>query len=98
LKPLINSFRVNLTTRNSSSTINPTNSNASASAGQTASSEAKAAGAADNFDMEIEEDPNYDPNAPLLDYNEEDVDNVPVFDKKTNGKEAVTSEDKEIKN
>jgi hypothetical protein len=75
------------------------NSNASANAGQTASSEAKAAGAADNFDIEIEGD-RYEDDPNLKDYNEEypdDEDNVPVLRKRTNGKEAVTSEDKEMK-
>ncbi len=67
---------------------------------QAASSEAKTAEAAHHVDMELE-DPGipfeYNPDSPLKDYNEDDEDNVPVLRKNTNGKEAVTSEDKEMK-
>jgi hypothetical protein len=76
------------------------NSNASANAEQTASSEAKAAGAADNFDIEIEDNGHeYDPNQPLKDFNETypNEDPIPALKKSTNGKEAVSSEDKEMK-
>jgi hypothetical protein len=75
--------------------------NASANAGQTTSTEANAASAAQVPDMELDDDydgHDYDPNVPLRDYNEgDDEDPVPTLKKSTNGKEAVTSEDKEIK-
>ena len=74
---------------------------AGTTAGQMASkSEAKAAGAADYLDMELE-DPNddhvYDP--PLKDYNEDypDDDPIPALKKSTNGKEAVSPDDRETK-
>ncbi len=44
-------------------------------AGQLASSEAQAAGAANNFDMELENvssNEEYNPESPLTDYNEDD--------------------------
>ncbi len=71
---------------------------ASMDAGQMVSSEAKAAAAADNFDMELEDpyaDGEYKPESPLTNYNEDDP--VPALKKSTNGKEALTSVDKEIK-
>jgi hypothetical protein len=71
---------------------------ASTNAGQTASVEAKATGAVDALDMEFENDNDsyeYHPNEELVDFNEEDP--IPALKKSTNGKEAVTSEDKEIK-
>ncbi len=76
-------------------------------AGQLASSEAQAAVAATNHDMEYEilsneeYDPNDDPNAPLVDYNEMDPDGedpVPALRKSTSGKEAASPDDREIKN
>ena len=39
----------------------------------------------------------FDPNEELKDYNEDDEDPVPVLNKNKNGKEAVNSEDKEMK-
>jgi len=76
-------------------------------AGQLASREAQAAVAADNLDMELENassneeyDPNYDPNAPLVDYNEMDPngeDPVPALRKSTSGKEAASPDDRENK-
>jgi hypothetical protein len=76
-------------------------------AGQLASSEAQAAVAATNDDMEFEissneeYDPNYDPNATLMDYNEMNPngkDPVPALRKSTSGKEAASPDDREIKN
>ena len=75
-------------------------------AGQLASSEAQAAVAATNHDMEYEissneeYDPNYDPNVPLVDYNEMDPngeDPVPALRKSTSGKEAASPDDRENK-
>jgi hypothetical protein len=77
---------------------------ASMEAGQTFSSEAKAAEAADNLNMELEDshtDYEYNPEIPLRDYNEDSQDEedpIPALKKRTNGKEAVPSEDKETKN
>jgi hypothetical protein len=75
---------------------------AGTNAGQKASSEAEAPGAADYLDMELEDpdyDHEYDPDTPLKDYNEDypDDDLIPALKKSTNGKEAVSSDDKEIK-
>jgi hypothetical protein len=77
------------------------NNDAGANAGQIASSEAKTAEAAHSLEMELE-DPGIefrlDPNEmDLKDYNEDDEDPVPVLKKNNNGKEAVSSEDKEMK-
>jgi hypothetical protein len=80
--------------------MNSTN-NASANAGQMASTEANAADTAQVLDMELDNDNDsyeYDPDAPLKDYNEgDDEDPVPDLRKSTNGKKAASSEDKEIK-
>jgi hypothetical protein len=65
-----------------------------------ASTEANAASAAQVLDMELENDSlEYDPNAPLEDFNElyPDEDPIPALKKSTNGKETVNSEDKEMK-
>jgi hypothetical protein len=68
-------------------------------AGQSASSEAQAAVAANNLDMEFEVSSNeeYDPNAPLLDYNEEHPDEddpIPALRKSTSDKEAVSPDNR----
>jgi hypothetical protein len=79
---------------------------AGTNAGQMASSETKAAGTADYVDMEIEDpspegtDHEYDPNQELVDYNEYnpyEEDPVPPLRKSTNGKEAVSPDDRETK-
>ena len=76
-----------------------------------ASSEVKAAGAANNLDMEIDNSSpgitglEYDPESPpkgfpLMDYNEGDPyneDPVPALKKRTNGKRAVSPNDRETK-
>ena len=75
-----------------------TEGNTSANAGQIASIEASAAGAAVDINMEVDDHvggTSFDPNEELIDYNEEDP--IPVLIKNKNGKEAVSSEDKEIK-
>ncbi len=75
-----------------------TEGNTSANAGQIASIEASAAGAAVDINMEVDDHSGgttFDPNEDLIDYNEEDP--IPVLNKNKNGKEAVTSEDKEMK-
>jgi hypothetical protein len=101
-KPLINSFHTNLSIRNPSS-IMSSSKDASMEAGQTVSSEAKAAEAVNNLDMELESSPSneeYNPDSPLRDYNEnhpDEEDPTPALKKRTNGKEAEPSEDKEIK-
>ena len=68
-------------------------------AGQLASSEAQAAWAATNLDMQYDvssnedNDSSYDPNAPLVDYNEMDPDGedpVPALRKSTSDKEAAS--------
>jgi hypothetical protein len=71
--------------------------NASTNADQFASSEAKAAEAAIGIDMEVEKASSDDLFDELVDYNELDEDPIPVLTKNKNGKEAVSSEDKEKK-
>jgi hypothetical protein len=59
--------------------------------------------AANNLDMELEHSSSneeYNPESLLKDYNDEypdEDDPIPALKKSTNGKEAVNSEDKEIK-
>ena len=68
------------------------------SAPNVTSSEANAAGTAVDINMEIDDNSggtSFDPNEELIDYNEEDP--IPVLIKNKNGKEAVSSEDKETK-
>ena len=75
-----------------------TGNSTGASAGQVASIEASAAEAAVDINMEVDDHvggTSFDPNEELIDYNEEDP--IPVLNKNKNGKEAVSSEDKEIK-
>ena len=73
-------------------------------AGQLASSEAQAAVAANNLDMELEDlssNEGYNPDSPLVDYNEIDPngeDPVPALRKSTSGKEAASPDDRENKN
>ena len=72
-------------------------------AGQMASSEANAAVAANNLDMELENassNEEYNPESPLLDYNDEypdEDDPIPALKKSTSGKEAVSPDDRENK-
>ncbi len=75
-------------------------------AGQTVSNETKAAVTADNIDMEIEDFSSgetghrYDPDQPLIDYNESDPDNedpVPALKRRANDQEAVSPNDRETK-
>ena len=71
-----------------------------ANAGQIASIEAGAARAAIDINMEVDDNSDkttFDPNEELKDYNEDDEDPVPVLNKNKNGKEAVSSEGKEMK-
>ena len=75
-----------------------TGNSTGANAGQIASIEASAAEAAVDINMEVDghvDGTAFDPNAELIDYNEEDP--FLVLSKNKNGKEAVTSEDKEMK-
>ena len=75
-----------------------TEDNTGANAGQIASIEANAAEAAVDINMEVDghvDGTAFDPNAELIDYNEEDP--FLVLNKNKNGKEAVSSGDKEIK-
>ena len=83
-KPQTNSFRSNLFVRNPSSTVSSTQ-DVSMYAGQLASSEAQAAVAANNLDMELEDlsPARYNPDSPLVDYNEEDP--IPALRKSTSG-------------
>jgi hypothetical protein len=72
-------------------------------AGQMASSEANAAVAANNLDMELENassNEEYNPESPLVDYNDEypdEDDPIPALSKSTSGKEAVSPDDRENK-
>ena len=69
-----------------------TGNSTGANAGQIASIEASAAGAAIDINMEVDgqsADTAFDPNAELIDYNEEDP--FLVLNKNKNGKEAVNS-------
>ena len=75
-----------------------TGNSTGANAGQIASIEASAAEAAVDINMEVDghvDGTAFDPNAELIDYNEEDP--FLVLNKNKNGKEAVSSGDKEIK-